>query len=224
MTSPSRKPVVPSHVGLRLAWAVAAGVLVGIVALAVPALRTHAWLVGWDAGALAYLVGMWSLFLRADEDHIRARAAQQDIRSAVVMIVVIAALAFSLGGVFTALYAARGHDGGGRSLTSAFVVATLVLGWLVLQTVFVAHYAHRHFVEIKANPDHGIGFPGQAPHSYLDFAYLAFSVGATFQVSDNTIGSTRLRNLVTAHAAAAYVYNTAILAVGISLVVGMLAG
>ncbi len=31
------------------------------------------------------------------------------------------------------------------------------------------------------------------------------------------MGSTRLRNLVTAHALAAYVYNTAILTVGISL-------
>ena len=45
--------------------------------------------------------------------------------------------------------------------------------------------------------------------SYLDFAYIAFTVGATFQVSDNSVGSTRLRNLVTAHGLSAYVYNTA---------------
>ena len=50
------------------------------------------------------------------------------------------------------------------------------------------------------------------------------TVGATFQVSDNTIGSTPLRNLVTAHGLSAYVYNTAILAVGINLLAGAVGG
>lgn len=218
-----RKPI-PTHAGWRLIWGVVAGIAAGLGALAIPALKPHAWLAGWDLGALVYLIGMWSMFLRSDENHIRARAEMQDIRAAAVVVVVLASLAFSLGGIFTALYAARGDVGYQKEMTIGFVAATLVLGWLVLQTVFVAHYAHRHFAEVRINPEHGIGFPGEQPHSYLDFAYLAFSIGATFQVSDNTIGSTRLRNLVTAHAASAYIYNTAILAVGISLVVGILAG
>ena len=54
--------------------------------------------------------------------------------------------------------------------------------------------------------------------------YVAFTIGATFQVSDNTIGSTKLRNLVTAHGMAAYLYNTAILAVGISLLANAVSG
>ena len=81
----------------------------------------------------------------------------------------------------------------------------------------------RHFAITGQSEDAGFGFPGEPPTSYLDFAYLAFTIGATFQVSDNTVGSTKLRNLVTAHALAAYLYNTAILAVGISLLAGVLA-
>ena len=111
-----------------------------------------------------------------------------------------------------------------KALTPILVGVTLATGWLLMHSVFVPHYAHRHFAIVGESKDAGIGFPGEPPTSYLDFAYLAFTIGATFQVSDNTIGSTRLRNLVTAHALAAYVYNTAILAVGISLLASALGG
>ena len=41
---------------------------------------------------------------------------------------------------------------------------------------------------------------------------------ATFQVSDTTVKTARLRNLITAHAATAYLFNTAILALGINII------
>ena len=56
----------------------------------------------------------------------------------------------------------------------------------------------------------------------MDFAYLAFSVGATFQVSDNSVLTLPLRKLVTAHAATAYFYNTAILALGINIIASLI--
>jgi uncharacterized membrane protein len=97
-----------------------------------------------------------------------------------------------------------------------------VLSWLVLQSVFVLHYAHRHFGG-GAGKD-GIGFPGEPASTYMDFVYLAFSVGATFQVSDNSILTSALRRLVTAHAATAYFYNTAILALGINIIASVVGG
>jgi hypothetical protein len=61
-------------------------------------------------------------------------------------------------------------------------------------------------------------FPGEPASTYLDFVYLAFSIGATFQVSDNNVLTAKLRNLVTAQAVCAYFYNTAILALGINII------
>jgi uncharacterized membrane protein len=205
---------------MRIVVAAVVGAAGVAAASAVPTLGRHAWLLGWDLGALTYLVLVWREFLSAEERDIRTRSALHDEKSGVLMMLVLALIVASLAGITDALVAAKHFGPRDKLVSAALVAVTLALGWLVLQTVFAAHYAHRHFVETARKADNGFGFPGQAPTSYLDFFYVAFSVGATFQVSDTNVGSTRLRKLVTTHAAAAYVYNTAILAVGINLLAG----
>ncbi len=214
MTSPTPKrlSMLASH--WRPAVALAVGVVAGYAATAVPLLKVHPWLVGYNVGALLYLALLWRLFLTASEQDIRDRAGRQDEGAGMILMVVSAVILTSLGGIVMALL---NPDPANKALTPTLVAVTLATGWGLMHSVFVPHYAHRHFAIIGESEDAGFGFPGEPPTSYLDFAYLAFTVGATFQVSDNTVGSTSLRNLVTAHALAAYLYNTAILAVGISL-------
>ena len=218
MIAPAAKPPSLLAAHWRPLAAMLVGVAAGLAAVEVPLLDRHPLLIGWDAGALVYLGLLWRLFLTAGERDIRGRAARQDDGAGVLLLVVAAAILTSLGGIVMALL---NPDPEHKALTPILVAVTLATGWSLMHSVFVPHYAHRHFA---AAPKSGIGFPGDAPTSYLDFAYLAFTIGATFQVSDNTIGSTKLRNLVTAHALAAYVYNTAILAVGISLLANALSG
>jgi uncharacterized membrane protein len=205
---------------LRLVAAAVVGAAAIAAAGSIPVLRHHGWLFGWDLGALTYLALVWREFLSADEGDIRTRSALHDEKSGVLMALVLALIVVSLAGIGDALLAAKQFGPRDRLVSAILVAITLTLGWLVLQTVFAAHYAHRHFVESSRKAGAGFGFPGEPPTSYLDFFYVAFSVGATFQVSDTNVGSTRLRKLVTTHAAAAYVYNTAILAVGINLLAG----
>ncbi|MBN9319681.1 MAG: DUF1345 domain-containing protein [Caulobacterales bacterium] len=205
---------------LKIVITGAIGVVAAVIAHGFPATEHHHLLIGWDVGAIGYLIWVWRIFLTLDEGDIRARAAEHDEKSGVLLLLVLALIAVSLAGIVEALFAAKTFTPQDKVVSAGLVALTLALGWLMLQSVFTAHYAHRHYVETARNKNAGIGFPGEPPTSYLDFFYLAFSVGATFQVSDNSIGSTRLRKLVTAHAAAAYIYNTAILAVGINLLAG----
>jgi len=221
MTSPPRKHPSLLAAHWRPFAALAFGVVAGLASARVPLLEQHPLLVGWDAAALLYLGLLWRLFLTASEQDIRDRAGRQDDGAGVLLLVVAAAILTSLGGIVMALL---NPDPDHRAVTTGLVAVTLASGWLLMHSVFVPHYAHRHFAAVARDSDSGFGFPGEPPRSYLDFAYLAFTIGATFQVSDNTVGSTRLRNLVTAHALAAYVYNTAILAVGISLLAGAISG
>lgn len=214
MTSPPRKTPSVLAIHWRPLVAAATAVAAGLIVTRVPLLARHPLLVGWDVGALVYLALLWRLFLTAREKDIRDRAGRQDDGAGIVMLVVMTTIGASLGGIVMALL---NPDPDHKAMTPLLVAATLALGWGLMHSVFVPHYAHRHFAAVARNKEAGVGFPGEPPSSYLDFAYMAFTIGATFQVSDNTVGSTGLRNLVTAHALAAYVYNTAILAVGISL-------
>jgi uncharacterized membrane protein len=52
----------------------------------------------------------------------------------------------------------------------------------------------------------GIAFGGPAgregpePPTYRDFAYVAFTIGMCYQVSDTTVGDRRIRGTVLSHA------------------------
>lgn len=216
---PAKTTLLAGH--WRPLVAAVAGVATWLAAGAIPALADHGVLIGWDVAALVYIALLWILILTASEKDIRDRAGRQDEKASAILIIELAIILASLGGIVAALLA---PDRGDKAFVAILVAVTLTLGWALMHSVFVPHYAHRHFVESARKKDAGIGFPGEPPTSYLDFAYVAFTVGATFQVSDNTIGSTRLRNLVTAHGLSAYVYNTAILAVGINLLAGAVSG
>jgi len=66
----------------------------------------------------------------------------------------------------------------------------------------------------------GIDFPGKDPPVYADFAYFAFTLGMTFQTSDVNVGDKSIRNVVTLHCLAAFVFNLGILAFTINVLGG----
>jgi len=180
-------------------------------------------LIGWNAGALTYLGAIWTLYLRAGEAEVRERAARHDEGRGVILAIAILAILASLGGIVGALSAVAGESAAQHHLVDALAALTLISSWFVLQSLFVAHYAHRHFQEEAASGGKsGFTFPGEPPRTYLDFAYLAICVGATAQVSDPGVQTTSLRSLVTAHAITAFFYNTAVLALGINILSGLL--
>jgi uncharacterized membrane protein len=180
-------------------------------------------LCGWNLGAAAFLAAIWRLYLTASEDDVRERAARQDESSIVIVVLAGLAIAASLAGVFWALQQSQKQTAATHHLVVILAAATLVSSWFVVQSLFVSHYAHRHFQALRARGDQaGFLFPGDPPTGYLDFAYLAICVGATAQVSDSGVQSRQLRNLVTAHAVASFFYNTAVLALGVNILSGLL--
>ena len=203
----------------RLAAAFVAGIFGWFAARHLNAPVSSHILIGWDACALLYVVTTWHLFLTADEAEVRRRAAAEDEKPSAILLIVLAAILSSLVAVVAAMLNARTAGEETKLVTAACAGITLVLSWVVLHSVFTLHYAHRHFGDGKGKP--GFLFPGEPARTYLDFVYLAFSIGATFQVSDNNVLTSKLRNLVTAQAVCAYFYNTAVLALGINIIAGL---
>lgn len=67
----------------------------------------------------------------------------------------------------------------------------------------------------------GIDFGGESP-DYLDFAYLALTIGMCFQVSDTDLTGKRVRRTALHHALLSYVFGTVIVAVTVNLVASLL--
>ena len=57
---------------------------------------------------------------------------------------------------------------------------------------------------------------------YLDFAYLALTIGMTFQVSDTDPTHKRVRRSALHHALLSYVFGTVIVAITVSSVAALL--
>ena len=90
-------------------------------------------------------------------------------------------------------------------------VLTVVLSWTVMNTVYTLRYADQYF---QSKPG-GIAFgteDGQQQPGYRDFAYLAFTIGMTYQVSDTTLRDPQIRRTVLAHAILSYLFGVVIVA------------
>lgn len=98
-------------------------------------------------------------------------------------------------------------------------VLSVVLSWALVNTVYAFKYARLYYVD---EPDAGgIEFKQEEPPSYSDFAYMAFTVGMSFAVSETEPTSTRTRRVALGHALLSYAFGTGVLAVAINLVTNL---
>ena len=193
-----------------------------IVALAL--VRFIAWELavvgGWDAAALTFLMTVWPIIVRADGSDVEQFATREDETRGSATVLLVGASVASLLGVGFALTLAGRHGGSLQVLLIGVAVLTVMLSWTVINTVYTLRYAHLHFGSTAA----GIGFgdsAGPQRPNYRDFAYVAFTIGMTYQVSDTTVRDPRIRHTVLSHAILSYVFGVVIVAGSVSLIGGL---
>ncbi len=166
-------------------------------------------LVGFLAWALVYLAGVSLHFRTNQPGPLGERSAQYEFgRGAMLGISILIVIAAMMGQV--TLISARS----GSNIHAIVGAASIVLAWVVLQTSFAVHYAHRYF----QNTETGLAFKGGAEPVFSDFFYFAVTIGMTFQTSDVTVVSPAFRRLVLAHASLSFVFSMFILAVSVNAV------
>ena len=124
----------------------------------------------------------------------------------------------SLGGVVFGLVRAARLTGWREVALTSLCIMVVALSWCVVHTVFMLRYAHEFYSDLGGG---GIDFGDKDRPDYLDFAYLAFTVGMTFQVSDTQISNRTIRRTVLRQALLSYVFGTVIVAVTINVVAGL---
>jgi uncharacterized membrane protein len=176
-------------------------------------------LVGWDVAALVVLVRAWPQILRYDAVQTREWALREDDTRAGSELLLNLAGTASLVGVAMAFLKAQEGGGYQEALLESMGIITIALSWLVVQTVFALRYAHLYYTE----PVGGIDFKqGDVEPDYRDFAYTAFTVGMTYQVSDTDITRRPIRHTVTKHALLSFVFGTVIIGATVNVIAGLL--
>ncbi|MEY2583076.1 MAG: hypothetical protein QOE09_2925 [Ilumatobacteraceae bacterium] len=183
---------------------------------------------GWDVSAMFVVTSVWTFIPVLDAKSTRRVATREDDSHALVDLIMVVACLVSLIGVFAGLAHAHGHPRGFHRTLIAVAVITVFLSWFTVHTLFTLRYARLYYTA----PEGGIVFsePEADDHpddhdrpDYMDFAYVSFTVGMTFQVSDTDIVERKIRRTVFRHALLSYAFGTAIVGVAIN-VVGTLIG
>ncbi len=215
---PVATPLRPrrTSAGWRVAWSGAGGLVVGAgVSFVVPV--AAAVLAGWDAAAAVFLSWVWSTVWQLDAQGTRAMARRDDPSRRVADVLVVSAGVAVLVAVAFALVKA-GHSHGGEKAALITVGAiSVVIAWAVAHTTFMLQYACTYYAG-----DGGIDFNDGEPPTYLDFAYLAFTIGMTFQVSDTDITTKSIRRIALRHALISYLFGAVIIGLVINIVASLL--
>jgi uncharacterized membrane protein len=201
----------------RVGVAVAAGACAGLLA-SLPGSWQIGMLVGWDVAAGVYLAWTWRTIWRRDPAATARLALREDPGRATADALLLVASVASVLAVGLAITAGRVGTSLERDLRAALAVVSVFLSWTVVQTVFTSHYARLYY----GHPTGGIDFNQEAPPGYADFAYLAFTVGMTYQVSDTELQTAALRAAALRQALLSYLLGAVILATTINLVAGLL--
>jgi uncharacterized membrane protein len=183
----------------------------------------RALILGFDAGAVAFLVATLPMWFEDGSDAMRQRAARDDGGRPLLLLVSVLALA----AVFVALVTVLRSHAPVTAQDYLQVVMTLVLAWLFVNTIYAHHYAHLYFAQVREQDAGGLDFPGREGPGhkgpvFSDFVYFAFVIGMTSQVSDVTIHSRRMRRAATLHGLMAFGFNLGVMALTINVLSGAL--
>lgn len=180
----------------------------------------------WDTYTLLVLCLAWAVIARTPQTKLRAHARAQDISHLLISIFVVVAASVALFAVAFLLGASRTGPRPQLTANVVLTLSTVVLSWALVHTVFGLHYAHVFYGESDEPGEDrhagGLDFPGRDAPNYFDFAYFAFVIGMTCQVSDVQITSRRLRRVTLLHSVLSFAFNTVILALLINTVSGLL--
>jgi uncharacterized membrane protein len=202
----SARLVVMLVVGLLVA--VATGVLAG---------WEFAATTGWAAACVVYIAWVWFTIGGMDHASTASHATREDPQRGMSDFLVLLASVASLGAIVFLLVVAHASSNSQKVVLAVLAVISVALSWSLIHTLFTLRYASLYY----AGDDGGVSFNQKEPPQYTDFAYLAFTLGMTFQVSDTNLQTHAIRVTALRHALLSYMFGTVILATLINLVAGL---
>ncbi|MDQ2758561.1 MAG: DUF1345 domain-containing protein [Actinomycetota bacterium] len=212
-TVPTSDPRVGPRSFVRLAVSGVVGLAAGL-AVGWSVDLSYGLLAGYLGAAGTYLTWTWVLIARMDQRVTAAHAQRDDTGRTLTELVVIVSAVASLGAVALLL---ASSSSGSRTVQALLSVLSVGVSWLSVHTVYTLRYGRLYY----DGDARGIDFNETEPPTYLDFAYFAFNIGMSFQVSDTNISRKVIRATALRHALLAYLLGAVVVAATINLVSGL---
>ncbi|WP_407938065.1 DUF1345 domain-containing protein [Nakamurella panacisegetis] len=188
------------------------GVAVG-VGVSIPGTWRYGVLIGWIAAAAVFLVWMWYSLWPMDAAATARHATTENPGRGLTEVTMIGASLASLLAVGLLLAGGSGN----KSIQAGASILAVAAAWSSVHTVFTTRYARLYYT----GSDGGIDFNQDDPPQYSDFAYLAFTIGMTFQVSDTDLKTKPIRGTALRHMLLSFLFGAVIIATTINLVAGL---
>ncbi|MFF1634237.1 DUF1345 domain-containing protein [Leifsonia sp. NPDC058248] len=201
---------------LRLLVMAVAGLVVGAV-VSVTAGGQYGLTAGWAVACAVYIAWAWIVVGRMDEKEAERYATREDPSRAAAEILILIASVGSLVAVVFLLGGAKHAAGAGKEIIPVLALASVALSWFLVHTLFTLRYASLYYTGTNG----GIDFNEDEPPNYLDFAYVAFTLGMTYQVSDTDLQTRAIRATALRQGLLSYLFGAVVLASAINLVVGL---
>ncbi|MDF2442791.1 MAG: hypothetical protein JWR01_994 [Subtercola sp.] len=217
MSTPRAATIPLMH---RSAARVAGMLIVGVAAGLVCGLLGYwpgAAVVGWIFAAAVYIAVVAFRTHGMAAEQTASHATREDPSRGVSELLLLLASLASIAAVVIVLLGSSDAKGIDRFGVGALAVLSLTLSWVLVHTLFMLRYASLYY----RGPDGGVDFSQKEPPRYSDFAYIAFTIGMTYQVSDTTFQTSDFRSAALRHALLAYVFGAVILAATINLIAGL---
>lgn len=173
--------------------------------------------VGWIAATGTFSIWVWVTVIRLGPDDTASHATREDPTQTVSHTLLILAAVASFGGVALLLIESGSVSGEWRFVLAATALATVAASWMLVHVLFTLRYAAVYYRAGGA----GVDFNQTAPPEYRDFAYLALTIGMTYQVSDTNLTSSPMRREALRHALLSFVLGVIVLAATLNLIAAL---
>ena len=200
---------------MRIVTMLAAGTIAAIVTGSLWSWQFAA-TVGWAVAALVYTASVLAATLRFDAAQTKAHANREDPERGVGDALVVLLSVASLVSVGFVLVAASHAEGAAQAAIAGLALVSVALSWILLHTLYALRYASLYYAAGA-----GIDFNQREDPRYTDFAYLSFTLGMTYQVSDTSITTHTIRSAALGHALLSFLFGSVILASTINLIAGL---
>ena len=174
-------------------------------------------LAGWDASTISLMILIWLAFLPDSGQHTRQIALGIGVRYPVLDILIILASLISLV-IGVLLFTASK----GQPIEIIFCLFSIFCSWNLIHVLYAVHYSEMYYQREADNHEGGIDFNSKEAPGIWDFAYLAYTIGMTYQVSDTNLLTRDFRKLALSQALISFLFSTVLIATMINFIASLM--